>query len=595
VVVTAEVPGYNGPATLIVYDARGRFAGSFETTLTNGAGSFEVVPRGALGPAWGALFVGGNLVAENGTLFVLDAQTTLVTGLPRFDGFVAGVAALLAQDVIAYELDGRIVHGYRSPDSPLLWLRDHVYQGRGFRYFDRQVTSALDAFQRAQYADGSFPDFLSRPEFLVEAWRTPVEADVEFLYVQGVCEAHQLTGDDAWLQGHLESMRRAVLYTLRDPLRWDGARELVKRPFTIDTWDFEYGPTTIDPRSGRAAPRHWIDERTIWGVFHGDNTGLAHALELLARAEERVGDANLAQSWRDIAAGLIGRINALSWNGRFFRHHIPERPFDVPGVDEAEQLSLSNALVLNRGVLSVAQGQAIVAEYLARLQTTRAFAEWFSIDPPFPGGSYGLAGRNGELPGEYVNGGIMPLVGGELARGAFRYGYEGYGFNILERYWLRMLSVGRSFLWYRPDGAEGVGTDDTLPTDGWGSSAMLGGLIEGAAGIEDAGVAYNDVVVSPRWSATPDVNEAYAVARYAASEGYVAYRWRRGFDGLALQLSTSAERTRLRLLLPPEAGEALTVQLNGAPTTFVVETVLFSRYVVLDVPDVVADVQISFP
>jgi hypothetical protein len=37
------------------------------------------------------------------------------------------------------------------------------------------------------------------------------------------------------------------------------------------------------------------------------------------------------------------------------------------------------------------------------------------------------------------------------------------------------------------------------------------------------------------------------------------------------------------------------VQLNGAPTTFVVETVLFSRYVVLDVPDVVADVQISFP
>jgi hypothetical protein len=591
--IDVRVPGHNGLATVVLYDAAGRFAGSASGELAGGAGTVVVTPRGALGPQWAALFVDGFLVAENGNLFRLDAQNTMVTGLERFDAFKPMVQTLLLSDTLTYELDGRMVHGYRSPDSPLIWLRDHVYQGRGFRYSEREVRSALDAFQRAQYEDGSLPDYLARPEFQIPAWRTPVEADVEFLYVQGVYEAWQMHGDDAWLRQHLPSMRKALNYTLRDPLRWDGARGLVRRPFTIDTWDFEYGPTTRDPSNGEPAPRHWIDEATIWGTFHGDNTGLAHALELMARAEERVGDANLAAAWREIGSGIMQRLNALSWNGRFFLHHVPERPFDVPGVDEAEQLSLSNALALNRGVLSLEQRQAIVAEYLARLERTPAFAEWFSIDPPFPAGAYGLAGRNGELPGEYVNGGIMPLVGGELARGAFGAGYESYGFNILERYWLRMLSKGRSFLWYSPNGAEGVGTDATLHTDGWGATAMLGALVEGAAGIEDTGAVYRELTISPRWPAAGDVQEAYVVARYAASDGYAAYRWQGGYDGLSLQLSSSAERATVRLLLPPDSRQVVQVLRDGSPADYTIEQVFNSRYVVVAVEGGVADIQVT--
>jgi hypothetical protein len=73
---------------------------------------------------------------------------------------------------------------------------------------------------------------------------------------QGVYEAWQATGDDGWMRGHLEPMRRAVTYSLQHPLRWDAERGLIRRPFTIDTWDFEYGPHDDRPgyRQASAAP-----------------------------------------------------------------------------------------------------------------------------------------------------------------------------------------------------------------------------------------------------------------------------------------------------------------------------------------------------
>jgi hypothetical protein len=187
----------------------------------------------------------------------------------------------------------------------------------------------------------------------------------------------------------------------------------------------------------------------------------------------------------------------------------------------------------------------------------------------------------------------MPLVGGELARGAFRYGNESYGFAILDHYWQRMLSRGRSFLWYRPDGAEGVGSDDTVPFDGWGTAAMLTALIEGAAGIEDKAALMRDVTVSPRWSAT-NVNSAYAVARYAGSDGYTAYTWERGPGVINVDVTGSADRTRLRILLPPEVRRVVSVTVNGARIPPAIETVRFSRYVVVETGDVVVKVQVRY-
>lgn len=568
-----SAPGYSGPLELRLYDAALQPAGEATTEVVAGSATLAFRPRGALGPQWALALIDGRVAGAQRQLFTLDAETRVATGATDLDLLYPHIREFMQQKVVSYELNGATVRGYRSPDNPLLWLRDHVYQARGFRYFEEDVTSMLEAFERAQFADGSFADVLDYPERSVVAHRKDVEADLEFLFVQGVYEAWQFTGDDEWLRARLPAMRRGLEYLMSDPLRWDAEYGLVRRPYTIDTWDFEYGPTTTSP-DGKPAPRHWIDADTTWGIFHGDNTGLAHAMELMARIEERVGDPAEAGRWRMESLALMERLNDLSWNGSFFYHFLQSEGLrrgqlpDVPGVDTGEQLSLSNAYALNREVLGYSQARKIIEEYFARRDFDRAFAEWYSIDPPFPPGSYGMAGRKGENPGEYVNGGIMPLVGGELARGAFEHGGEGYGFDILSRYAELVRLTGASYLWYYPDGRAGISGPDTVANDGWGSSAMLGALMEGAAGLRDRSSRYADIILSPRWSARPDLRRVAITARYAASDAYVAYIWERGERHLALDLTGSWRQARVRLMLPPGVGEPQRLLLDGSEVPF---------------------------
>lgn len=586
--VSLRIAGYSGPATLHLYDAQERPAGRAHLQVQDGQTiTSTLLARGAPGPQRGVLTVDetdGRELAVYDNLFRLQASTSLQTGLPDLDALYPTVRGFLEQKVVSYELDGTRVRGYRSPDNPLLWLRDHVYQGRGFRYFETDMTSLLAAFRRAQRPDGSFPDVLDYPELLVEAHRLDTESDLEYLFVQGVYEAWQATGDSSILAENLEAMRRGLEYITSDPLRWDAERGLVRRPYTIDTWDFAYGPTTTDPTTGQPAPRHWIDEQTIWGIFHGDNTGLVYALELMTRIERHLGNEQQARQWDELRLAVKERLNALSWNGDFLTHFVPiSGTLDVPGVDTDEQLSLSNAYALNRELLSFQQGRAIVDTYFQRRDFDRAFAEWYSIDPPFPPGSFGLAGRPGEKPGEYVNGGIMPLTGGELARGAFRFGAEDYGFDILRRYAELLRLTESSYLWYYPDGSPGISGPHTVATDGWGSSAMLGALMEGAAGIEDRSSGFADLHLSPRWSAAPEITSTHIVARYGPSGAYVAYQWQRSSAGLALDVTGSWQQARIRMLLPREANKkALTVWHDGLLVPTELEQRADSRYVVLN-------------
>lgn len=534
--------GPSGAATLVVADASGRQIVVIPITIEYGNASVSIVPRGARGWHSGVVVDSfGQIIAQNGQLYQYEPQTGVQTGIPQYDQFIPAAVAIMRGAALDQTFADMAVHGYRSPDSPLIWLRDYVYQMRGARYFDGDVVSAINAFAREQYADGSFPDFLPRAPWADTAYRTPVEADVEFVFVQGVYQAWQAGAGDDFARAHLGSMRRALTYTLQDPRRWDAARGLVRRPFTIDMWDYEVAQAD--------APRHGIDANTRWGIFHGDNTGMIHALRMLATIEDRVGDAGLAAVWRSVADGMLERLNQLSWNGNFYRHFVFDQPTAIPGVDVEQQLSLSNAYALNRGVLSDAQSMAIINTYISRRRPD-AFAEWYSIDPPFPAGTIAMGGRAGEQPGTYVNGGIMPHVGGELARGAFRNGYITYGFANLDYYWAGMLSRGRSFLWYAPDGAEGVGTPDTLSTDGWGAASMLDAFIEGAVGVVDQSDNMRVVRVAPQWYYAAGIRDAYAVVRYAAGDGYVAYKWHHTQCAASIEITGNALQYQVALPLP---------------------------------------------
>jgi hypothetical protein len=144
-------------------------------------------------------------------------------------------------------------------------------------------------------------------------------------------------------------------------------------------------------------------------------------------------------------------------------------------------------------------------------------------------------------------------VGGELAKAAFDWGFEQYGAQILRRYYDLVSASGASYLWYFPDGTpaskETSTSPEALPTDGWGSSAMLYALIEGLAGIEDRHKLFEKIRLSPRWPAA-GVEAAEVRVEYPASSAWLEYDYHKFRDKLALNLRSPHSHIQFHLLLP---------------------------------------------
>jgi hypothetical protein len=401
--------------------------------------------------------------------------------------------------------------------------------------------------------------------------RVPVEADVEFRFIKSVYMAWQATGDDAWMKSLLPVMEKALAYIMTDEWRWDAALKLVKRAYTMDTWDFDY-----------TAGRHpWLNfqitPHTFWGIMHGDNSGYYEAFLQLSAFYAHAKNSKRAAHWKKEAADLRRRANKICFNGTFYTHFVKRTPVKVDGVDESRQLSLSNPMDINRGMATHAMAASIIEEYQQRGKDTGSFAEWFSIDPPFPAGIWG---DEKIVQGMYCNGGIMPLVGGEISRAAFEHGYESYAVEQLLKY-EELTRNEESYLWYFPDGRhatlETSTSPDSSPTDGWGSSAMLYALIEGLAGIVDEHKLYKRVRLSPRWLAA-GCSEARACAVYGASGASIEYGF--SYDErkktIALDISGTAD-VSLHVLLP-EGVKAKKILVNGKAVAHTNSSIEQSRY-----------------
>jgi hypothetical protein len=348
------------------------------------------------------------------------------------------------------------------------WIRDHVHTMKGMKYWDGTGASLLDFFRKTQREDGMVWDFFSRgqePSFYetaygplgfarrygsVEMVRMPAEADVEYLFVEGVYYAWKSNADDAWLARQLDAAIRALDHSFTSPARFSKQYGLVKRGYTIDTWDFQ-----VDDDTTRIFPR-WgtllIDpERSKFGVMFGDNTGYAAACGYLAEMLERVGRGAEAARFREREREVRARLDRLAWQGAHFRHWVPEEPA-VPrdlGVDERAQVSLSNTYSLNRGI-SHEQAAAIVRTYqkIGAARPPGSPGEWYAIYPPFEKGFTEHA-----EPWQYVNGGVSPIFAGELARGAFAHGFESYGADVLSR--VRALAKANGdHVWFAHTGAD---------------------------------------------------------------------------------------------------------------------------------------------
>jgi hypothetical protein len=485
------------------------------------------------------------------------------TGIPEFDNLIPIVKGFLDKDILDVVIDGQKIRGYRSPDSKAVWIRDYSDMIRAFRYFETDLKSTIQHFADTQSRNGRIFDyFTTSPEKLPcekENWtkyvRVPVEADVEYRFIKAAWISWQATGDDEYIKELLPVFEKALSYIMNS-WYWDKEKFLVKRPYTIDTWDFAY-----------TAGRHnWlqfqIDENTFWGYMHGDNSGYFEAFSIMSDWFYYFGDRKKSKEWKASAARIKESLNTVCWNGKYYTHFVKINPVSISGIRESEQLSLSNPVDINRGVTTPAMAGSIINEYKKRKTTSGAFAEWFSIDPPFPNGIFG---DEKLIAGAYCNGGIMPLVGGELALAALNNGYEKSGVDILKQYYNLISEKGETYLWYFPNGnhssVETSTSPEATPTDGWGSGAMLYALIEGLAGVKDNFKEFNKITLCPRWEAA-DVKKADVEIDYPASGASVRYKYHYFRNEIKLSVEGDPKEIELELLLP-EKKKVKEVRING--------------------------------
>ena len=512
----------------------------------------------------------------------------------EFDNFYGKIKNFMMNDISVLEAEEKIIKGYRSPDSTPIWLRDHTHQMKGFKYWETDMKSAVEYLLEKQFPDGMLYDFvtLDKCKRTFSYSRCPVEADVEYLAIEAVYTIWQVTGDNEWTYSRLPILEKALNYTMTDPFRWSQKYELVKRPFTIDTWDFEYKYWANPP---------YNPSKSKMCIMHGDNSGMYMACCLLSKLFGYFNDRNKEDFWQEKAMHFKSRMNKICWGGHFYRHQVHLDPIesvkvtpemrrayrkkynidfvDLSEVDEDQQLSLSNPYDINRGVCNHEQAVSIINEYRRRKDSFPSFAEWYSINPPFPPNTFGQDYLKGwsKSPGNYVNGGIMPLVGGELARACFEHGYEKYGVDILKRYMKMIYVTNQTYLWYHPDGRAGISSPSTLPTDGWGAAAMLAAFVEGLIGVKDKGRILEKIEVSPRWSCA-DVERVQAIVRYDYSGAYLRYEYFQKEHCIILKLEGSYNSAKVHLLLPQNK-MATRVTLNNSAVSFKKSSIEKSNYV----------------
>ena len=360
----------------------------------------------------------------------------------------------VANSVVRYE--GR---GYRT--FSFCVPRDHALILNGERYFTADLEDGVELCAATQHDDGMIYELFSShdPRRLLELdrfrdprymrlaeggttcmQRVPVEPDCEFFFVLMLYATWMANGDDRWMASHLAAAGRALLHTRNDPDRWSTVFNLPKRVLTLDMWDFTGLADTA--RTGDNMELH--PEKMRFGVMHGDSTGYAAACRALATMLEVAGRGSEAEPWRLLADEVYERLVRVAWKGDYFGHFQYEHPETVdedfgPGVDPATQLSLSNALALNRGIPHK-HAVRIVRRY-KRLRSelpADCAAEFVTMWPFFEKGWLAI-------PGRYVNGGVMGLVGGELAQGALEHGEEAYGVDLLQRTHRMLVEKGGTF------------------------------------------------------------------------------------------------------------------------------------------------------
>jgi hypothetical protein len=477
------------------------------------------------------------------------------------------------------------------------WVRDHIHVLKAYKYWEKDLASYIEFFMERQSPLGMYYDYwesyrerpvgqlyftnvFDRKFYYVDVgqeiflFRMPMEADLEYLMVEGAYANWQATGDTSFLERSLPVLVRGMTYLMSHPLRWSDRHLLVKRPYTIDTWDFSSAP---DGMTGVERLKYHIgnDENTPKGIMHGDNSGMYAASMQLSEMFSVMGNEAAAREWELQGKLFRERLNSLCWNGRFYSHFVTEDP--IPSninTDPVNSITLSNTYNMNRGAPTPEMTASILESYMELYEKTRheSVAEWYGIYPPIEPrfGNYEV--------GEYMNGAVLPLVGGELAKAALQNGYERYGIEQLKKLDMIMDMNGR-----RLPGCvnrDGTRQREAVP-DEWGQAAFVSALVEGLAGVVDMDVLFRSVEISPRWYFA-GVDETTVNVGYGGDGNHVNYSYRSDPSGGKVTLETSGRFETFTIRVPfPEGTSRVSVVNKGRRLSVETENINGSRYAVV--------------
>jgi hypothetical protein len=479
------------------------------------------------------------------------------------------------------------------------WIRDHVHVMKAMKYIHPDMESFIEFYLQNQTTEGIYFDYYFPinaggindrmklfdkrywkiiPEDSIQMHRLPVEADLEYLLVEGVYAVWQSTGDTAFVKQWLPNLVKGITYSMTDPLRWSKKYQLVKRGYTLDTWDFMQLPTSRDEytRNGGNIQKGIfnIDENTPMGIMHGDNSGIYAACNQLSMLFRVCGNPNESKKWNQKALSIRKRTNELCWNGKYYAHFIEDDPQPAYlKMDQKNTLSLSNPYDINRGLPTRQMAASIIETYQKLKETNKkhSFAEWYGV---YPAVEPHFADYK---PGSYMNGGVNTIVAGELAKAALQNGYEEYGVDILERVMTLMQKYnGNLPVSYTPEGR----VDEGIP-DNWGQAAVYSALIEGLAGVVDQGTQFKKVEISPRWLAARK-NKANVSVVYGPTQAKVSYEFEHFPTDKRIQLRIDGEMSEavVRLLLPADVKSAKAYS-DGELVKSTIEVVNKSKYITM--------------
>lgn len=498
----------------------------------------------------------------------LGFPSVLTTTDYRLGEFIHTLRSNIYADRALVFVDGKILMCNKN------WIRDHVHVMKGMRHFEYDLGSFLNFIIDTQREDGQFYELIKQMDDYhwkmvdedcrvlyeddnLSLVRLELEADIEYLVVEGAMYFYRTTGDNEWLKKVLPKLEKGIDYVTSDEKRWDREHGLVKRPFSIDTWDFTNDIASCHDRR--------IHDDEPMSIMHGDNSGVFRAMNQLAFFNRRLGNEEKAIEWEKRASDIRSNMMKYLWNGNFFMH---QYHLGHDGVDnlEGERLSLSNPYDINRGLTTVEESRKIIEEYMRRRETTDYFAEWFSIDPPYEK-------FNSRKPGEYVNGAISPFTAGELAKAAFDNGYEEYGWSIISRFIELAERDGTVYFLYYPDSTP---QPDGGPSS-WGAAALINAVDEGLAGIKDLGVNYDEISFAPRFPVT-HYEELRYITGYEVSKALVDVRWIKRDEGMRYDITSPAKKLYAHFLMP-KGKKCKELLVNGVSTAFTESKIGDSEYV----------------